>query len=146
MEVKSLTEEQKEQRRQQARENGKKGGRPPKYTAEELDQKISTYFEEHNSKENAPKWHDMLNYIGLSDETLRLYRTEERYIKAGYLEVVKRAENKHSAFWQQLALDYPNLQSFCIFQLKQPHNGGLSDRQQLDTNNKHSIEIDIKGI
>ena len=142
-----MTEEQKEQRRQQARENGKKGGRPPKYeTAEELEEAINRYFEGHNSKENAPKWHDMLNYIGLSDETLRLYRTEERYIKSGYLEVVKRAENKHSSFWQQLALDNPNLQSFCIFQLKQPHNGGLSDRQQIDTNNKHQIEIDIKGI
>ena len=129
-----------------ARENGKQGGRPPKYTPEELEQKISDYFDEHNCKENAPKWHDMLLSLKISDETMLRYRTDEKYIKLGYADVIKRAEHRHSSFWQQLALDNPNLQSFCIFQLKQPHNGGLSDRQQLDTNNKHSIEIDIKGI
>ena len=64
LEVKSLTEEQKEKRRQQARENGKKGGRPPKYkTAEELEKAIDAYFECHNTKENAPKWHEMLYVI-----------------------------------------------------------------------------------
>ena len=130
-----------------ARENGKKGSRPPKYaSAEDLEQRILEYFSLHNTKESAPKWHDMLNWLDVSDSTLLRYRTDEKYIKLGYADVIKRAENKHSSFWQQLALDNPNLQSFCIFQLKQPHNGGLSDRQQLDTNNKHSIEIDIKGI
>lgn len=129
-----------------ARENGKLGGRPPKYTPEELEAKIDSYFAEHNCKANAPKWHDMLNYINLSDDTLLNYRSKEEYIKAGYSDVIKRAENRHSAFWQQLALDNPNLQTFCIFQLKQPHNGGLSDRQQVDTNNKHQIEVNIKGV
>jgi hypothetical protein len=143
----NLTEEQKEKRRQQARENGKKGGRLPKYkTAEELEEAINRYFEEHNCKENAPKWHEMLYVIDISDSALLRYRSDEKYIKAGYAEVIKKAEQRHSAFWQQLALDFPNLQTFCIFQLKQPHNGGLSDRQQVDTNNKHQVEIDIKGI
>ena len=108
-----MTEEQKEQRRQQARENGKKGSRPPKYaSAEELEEAINRYFEGHNSKENAPKWHDMLYELRICDDTMLKYRSKEEYIKAGYSEVIKRAEQKHSSFWQQLALDNPNLQSF----------------------------------
>lgn len=130
-----------------ARENGKKGGRPPKYkTAEELENKIDEYFDSHNSKENIPKWPGMLNYLRVSDDTLLNYRTKETYIKNGYAEVIKRAERRFSEKLMQLAVDNPNLQSLCIFLLKQPHNGGYTDKQVTETSGKHQIDIVVNGI
>lgn len=142
-----MTEEQKEKRRQQARENGKKGSRPPKYaSAEELEKAVDDYFASHTTKDNIPKWPQMLNELNVSDSTLLRYRTDEKYIKLGYADVIKKAERMFSDTLMQLAVDHPNLQSLVIFLLKQPHNGGYTDKQQVDSNNKHSIEIDIKGI
>jgi len=137
----------KEQAANKARENGKLGGRPPKYqSAVDLESAINSYFDSHTDKSNAPKWHDMLYALSISDDTLLNYRTKDNYIKSGYSDVIKRAEERFCAFWQQCALDNPNLQSFCIFELKQPHNGGFADKQQVDTNSKQQIEVTLRTI
>lgn len=137
-----LTEEQA----QKARENGKLGGRPPKYTVDELNAKIDEYFELHQTKDNIPKWPDMLNYLSISDDTLLNYRTKDEYVKAGYSDAVKRAERRFSETLIQLAVDNPNLQTLCIFLLKQPHNGGYTDKQQVESTGKQSVEVVIKTI
>ena len=118
--------------------------KPFKYTPEELNDKIDEYFNSHNTKDNIPKWPGMLNHIGLSDEMLRLYRTEEKYIRAGYLEVVKRAERRFSETLIQLGVDNPNLQSLVIFLLKQPHNGGYTDKQVIEAKDV-SVNIKFEG-
>jgi len=132
-----------DERAQLARDNGKLGGRPPRYkSAEELETAIDLYFGRHNNKDSAPKWQLMLLELNISDDTLLNYRTKEEYINSGYSEVIKKAEQRHSEFWQQLALDHPNLQSFCMFQLKQPHNGGFRDRPADDL--KPEVTITVK--
>lgn len=123
-----------------------KGGRPFRYTVDKLNAKIDDYFDSHNTKDNIPKWPDMLNFIGLSDETMRLYRTDEKYIEAGYLDCVKRAERMFSSTLIQLAVDNPNLQSLVIFLLKQPHNGGYQDRQVSESSVKNTVELKIGGL
>lgn len=123
-----------------------KGGRPPKYSPEELDAAIDRYFEQHQSKDSIPKWPDMLNFIGLSDEMVRLYRTEEKYKSRGYLDCIKRAERMFSSTLIQLGVDNPNLQSLVIFLLKQPHNGGYQDKQVSESSNKSVIEVKIGGV
>lgn len=142
----SEKKETSEERKRASRENGKKGGRPSKYTVEELDKKIDEYFSLNNTKDNIPKWPSMLNHLELSDSTLLKYRTNEKYIKQGYADVIKKAERRFSETLMQLAVDHPNLQSLVIFLLKQPHNGGYTDKQQVDTNNKHQIDVVIKGL
>lgn len=138
--------EMSEEAKQKARENGKLGGRTPKYaTAEALESAIDGYFDNCSKNETLPTWADMVVKLGISDRTLLNYRTNEEYIKSGYFDVIKKAEMMHCNFWQNLAVTKPNLQSFCIFELKQPHNGGFADKQQVETNGKQTIEIKIAG-
>lgn len=140
---KKLTEEQI----QKNRENGKLGGRPPKYPdAQALEAKIDEYFNYYETIDKAPTWANMLLYIDISDDTLLRYRTDEEYINKGYADAIKKAEKRHCDFWQQLCLEKPNLQTFCIFELKQPHNGGFSDKQQIENTGKQSMEITFKTI
>ena len=130
-----------------ARIAGKLGGRPPKYgSAEELETAIDNYFIKEIDNGKAPTWAGMLLELYISDRTLLNYRTEETYIKAGYFDVIKRAEQKHCSFWQQYAVEHPNLQSFCIFELKQPHNGGFADKQQDNSKQDIKIEFAIAGL
>lgn len=131
-----------EQIAENARTVGKLGGRPPKYkSAEELETAIDKYFANQLANDKAPTWAGMLLELYVSDDTLLNYRSKEEYIKQGYSEVIKRAEQKHCNFWQSYAITHPNLQSFCIFELKQPHNGGFADKQQIDTNSNVKIEF-----
>lgn len=127
-------------------ENGKLGGKEFKHTPQELEAKIDMYFKEHDADGDTPDWPDMLRYIGLSDSMVDKYLKEERYIALGYSEPIKKAIGLFTTFWTKYGLAHPNLQTFCIFMLKQVKYGGYTDKQQLDTNNKHQIEIDIKGI
>jgi hypothetical protein len=143
---KKAKKETSEARKKSSRENGKKGGKEFKYTPQELEQKIDTYFTEHNTDDNTPDWPDMLRYIGLSDSMVDKYLKDERYTTLGYSEPVKKAIGLFTTFWTKYGLAHPNLQTFCIFMLKQVKYGGYTDKQQLDTNNKHQVEIDIKGI
>lgn len=121
--------------------------RPMKYkSAEELDKAIQAYIASHDSKDNPPTWAGMLLELDITDDTLRNYRNkEDKY--PGYSDVIKKAEQAHCRFWQQLALAHPNLQSFCMFELKQPHNGGFTDRPQ-DTGQtgEVTIKVQIDGI
>jgi hypothetical protein len=103
--------------------------RPVKFdSAEKLEQAIDKYFADCEANDKAPTWASMLLYLNLSDQTLLNYKNNSDGNYPGYLEVIKRAEHKHCNFWQQYAVDHPNLQSFCMFELKQPHNGGFIDR------------------
>ena len=118
--------------------------RPLKFkSAKELEDAIDLYFQEYNCKDKAPKWQSLLLFLNLSDDTLLNYRTNKDNKYPGYSEVIKRAEQRHSEFWQQLALDHPNLQSYIIFQLKQPHNGGFIDRPVQDNSNS-TVDIVVK--
>lgn len=135
-----------EELKQKARECGKLGGRPPKYkTSDALAGAIDDYFANREQTGKVPTWADMLVSLDISDSTLLRYRSDKDYIDEGYAEVIKKAELRHCHFWQQYALEHPNLQSFCIFELKQPHNGGFADKQQVETNGKQTIEIKIAG-
>jgi hypothetical protein len=121
---------------------------PPKKfkSAEELDRAIQAYMASHDSKDNPPTWAGMLLDLNISDRTMLEYRKNpDKY--PGYCDVIKKAEQAHCRFWQQLALAHPNLQSFCMFELKQPHNGGFLDRPQ-DTgqNGEVTIKVQIDGI
>jgi hypothetical protein len=118
-----------------------KGGRPTKYEElEDLKFEIDKYFSECEVNKKAPIWHDMLVKLSISDRTLLRYRSNEDDKYNGFDDVIKKAEQRFSSFWQQYALDHPNLQSFCMFQLKQPHNGGFIDRPKDD---KSDLNINV---
>ena len=114
-------------------------------SARALEAGINAYFASHNTRENFPQWPDLLNELNLSEESIRCYRTEERYVKAGYLQILKRAERRFAAVLTQLAVDSPNLQSLAIFLLKQPHNGGFRDRPAEEIPASTTIRVEISG-
>lgn len=117
--------------------------RPRKYnTADDLDRAIKDYFSKCLADNKAPKWCDMLNSLNISQDLIQDYQSKTE-IYPGFSEVIKRAVNEHSSFWQQYALDHPNSQTFCIFMLKQPYNGGLSDKQEINQDVK--IQLQING-
>lgn len=127
-------------------ENAKNTAATRKYkNAADLEAAIDTYFDEHNSRDNIPKWPQMLIHLGLSDEMLQLYQTDERYIKRGYLDCFKNAERRLSSTLIQLAVDNPNLHSLVIFLLKQPHNGGYTDKPQQQSSGNMVVELVVKG-
>ena len=135
-----------EERAQLAREYGKLGGRPPKYTAAELDAAITRYFDSFANSDDVPTWHDMLLKLGISEDTVTRYRNDEKYIEQGYADALKKATRLHCDFWQQYAVKHPNLQTFCMFELKQPHNGGFTDKPQGQTDQVTKIEFNITGL
>jgi hypothetical protein len=85
----------------------------------------------------------MLYKLNISDDSLLNYRNNVDNKYPGYSDVIKKAEHRFSSFWQQYALDHPNLQSFCMFQLKQPHNGGFVDRPK-DDKSDLSITVNLE--
>lgn len=116
--------------------------RPVKYdTVDKLSCAIDKYFTEQAANDKAPTWHSMLLKLDISDDTLLNYRNNKDNKYPGYSEAIKRAERRLSEFWQQFAIEHPNLQSYCIFQLKQPHNGGLSDKTEVSQDVKIQIQI-----
>lgn len=120
-----------------------KGGRPVKYdSADKLNDAITKYFNLDYADNVVPTWHDMLEYLGVSDTSVLRYRNNEDNKYPGFGDAIKRAERLHCNFWQTYAVQHPNLQSFCMFELKQPHNGGFIDRPK-DEKTDMTIQVNL---
>ena len=98
--------------------------RPPKYTPEELEEKIQSYFDKKldpEKKINFCSIRDLCAYLEIDTSTL--YRMEN---KPSYAKVVKKAKNTILTIWeQQLFLPGRNTTG-AIFYLK--NFGGMADR------------------
>lgn len=122
---------------------GKLGGRPPRYTPEELEAAIDNYFAEHNTDDNTPDWDDMLRKLNISKTTSERYLYDEEYIKQGYGEAIKKAIGYFTSFWTKYGINHSNCQSLVIFMLKQVHYGGYTDKQQIEQSGSVKVEFNI---
>jgi len=98
--------------------------RPPKYTPEELEEKIQSYFDKKldpEKKINFCSIRDLCAFLEIDRQTFYNYRN-----KASYSAVTKKAENTILTIWeQQLFLPGRNTTG-AIFYLK--NFGGMADR------------------
>lgn len=78
----------------------------------------------------------------LAVQTLYDYREnrDNRYI--GYPEAYKKIEAFRAYYWSAKALDNPKVTGFAAFALKQPKNGGWTDKQVVEV---PEIKIKIAG-
>ena len=119
--------------------------RPRKYdTPEKLDKAIADYFAYMETTDQAPTWANMLLYLNISQSTVLRYQEDKGDYK-GFGDPIKKAELMHCDYWQQLALKKPNMAVFCMFELKQPHNGGFRDKPKDDPTHTVSLDIKISG-
>lgn len=146
-----LTKEQADK----ARENGKLGGRPPKYTADEFEAKVDEFIAYCDSEDVDATDYQIIKYFGLSPSTLDRYRATDnpdsdavskRDTYSGFGAALKKIDlYREDAAIRQAKAD-PKLSGHVAFKLKQPHWGGWTDRQQVETNGKQSIDIHIGGL
>jgi hypothetical protein len=98
--------------------------RPPKYTPEELEEKIQSYFDKKldpEKKINFCSIRDLCAFLEIDRQTFYNYKN-----KASYSAVTKKAENTILTIWeQQLFLPGRNTTG-AIFYLK--NFGGMADR------------------
>jgi hypothetical protein len=98
--------------------------RPPKYTPEELEEKIQSYFDKKldpDKKINFCSIRDLCAFLEIDRQTFYNYKN-----KASYSAVTKKAENTILTIWeQQLFLPGRNTTG-AIFYLK--NFGGMADR------------------
>jgi len=150
--ARKLTEEQKEQ----LKENGKLGGRPPKY--DDLDAfkaKVDAFIDYCDSNDVDATDYQIINYFGISPRTLDRYRAdyntdaddkESKSTYKGYGEALKKIDLYREDAAIRQAKDDPKLSGHVAFKLKQPHWGGWTDKQQVDTNNKTQVTVTLKTI
>lgn len=137
----------KQERDAISRENGKLGGRPPKYeTPEELDTKCQEYIALCKSQAKFPDEAGMLLYCDISWDTKNRYENNEDNKYPGFAEVLKKyATIRESELVQELMRN-PKGAGAYAFLLKQVKNGGYTDKQQIESNGKQSIEVTLKTI
>ena len=138
-----LTKEQA----QQSRENGKLGGRLPKYqTPEEFDAKCAEYLALCQSLDKFPDEAGMLLFCNISWDTKNRYENNEDNKYPGFAEVIKKYAAIRESDLVQRLVEYPKGAGAFAFLLKQVKNGGYTDKQQVESNGKQQIEVTLRTI
>lgn len=95
-----------------------------------------------------PDDYSLCEYIGqktgkrLPYQTLYDYRANADNRYNGYPEAYKKLEAFRTYYWSLKAIDNPKLTGFAAFALKQPSNGGWTDKQTVEV---PEIKIKIAG-
>ena len=122
-------------------------------TPEQLDEKLDELYEYCIANKTPPVPFNIRKVVGVSEDALEKWRkmadgldpgdeSDEAQTKRAYREVLKKLDELRTAFWQNVAFDNPKLQAFAMFNLKQPYNGGYTDKP---SNDATSVEITIKN-
>lgn len=114
-------------------------------TPEELDVKIDEFIAYCNEHNEPPTDYVIRYVIGISDNTIQQYRhyadleipdeadEDEKAVivkKRALGERIKKIDLYRTHFWQKQGLDNPKAIGLANFALKQPQNGGWTDREQ----------------
>jgi hypothetical protein len=109
-----------------------KGGRPLKYTQEELKERIDRYFEDESHKPYSIL--EICSELGISKET---WNEWERNEDKGFSDLIKGAKNKVAAGWEKGSVN----PALSIFLLK--NHMHYVDKQEIES---HNINEDLNGL
>ena len=105
---------------------------------QKIDQFIALVEDETYS---VPSDYNLISFLGINAGRLKKYK--ELMDKNGYREGFDKLTYYRENFWSKKSLDQKSATS-AIFHLKQPQNGGYSDKQE-KSNDPIKVEVVIKG-
>ena len=134
-------------------------GRPRKYkTGDDLMDAVDSfiaYSTEHNIR---PTDYQVCEYLHMSPDSLENYSRRDKESNTGDndKEIESNTKNTYSAAIKKLTMyrqdwylrhaeSNPKLTSIDIFALKQPCNGGWTDKQQIEGNGALALNVSISG-
>lgn len=116
-------------------------------SAEELAIKIDRFFDFCEESGKTPSLAAMRLFLDVSADTVERWEKNDKGTYVGYAEVLKKAADRRQAWLIDRAFKGGCYTTAAVFMLKQPQNGGFSDRcdnQQANVNIK-VIATDSKG-
>ena len=141
--------------------NGDKnlGGRPCKYkTGAEFSAAVDEFIAYSTANNIRPTDYQITEYLKISPDTLERYSRKdtrdtrdtestqgEESIDNGYAAAVKKLVMYRQDWYLRHAETNPKLTSIDIFALKQPCNGGWTDKQQIEGNGALALNVSISG-
>ena len=141
--------------------NGDKnlGGRPCKYkTGAEFSAAVDEFIAYSTANNIRPTDYQITEYLKISPDTLERYSRKdtrdtrdtesiqgEDSIDNGYAAAVKKLVMYRQDWYLRHAEKNPKLTSIDIFALKQPCNGGWTDKQQVEGNGALALNVSISG-
>lgn len=125
-----------------------KGRKDKKISVDELRERLDALFA-HCDETLAPPSNLLVSrFLGVSIDRVEAWRKEVVVDEDGkerqteYAEALKKLDEYRTDFWLRVGLSNPKVQAFAMFNLKQPHNGGYTDKP---SNDATSVEITIKN-
>ena len=103
---------------------------PPAMTPEKLEKKVNDYFTECLAQDVFPDRAHMILFLGLPTDVYRQYETAEDSMDAAFSEVLKRARLRREGWLSRVMFSDKNKAQSAIFHLRQPMNGGYSEKQE----------------
>ena len=143
-----------------AKNTGKNmGGRPPKYkTGKEFADAVDNFIAYSTSNNIRPTDYQICEYLKISPDTLERYSRkdnrdkrdtgdiqDEESIDNGYAAAIKKLTLYRQDWYLRHAESNPKLTSIDIFALKQPCNGGWTDKQVTESNGTMALNVSISG-
>ena len=128
-----------------------------KLTPDEFEQKLGELCDFCIREKKPPIGFYIRQVMGITEDTINNYRKmaeavdpdddgEEAQIKRAFLAHIKKLDEFRTAFWQLIAVDNPKLQAFAMFNLKQPFNGGYTDKPAQISGTQIEVTIKQQGI
>lgn len=123
-----------------------------KLTVEELHDRLSALMEYCIENTSAPSDYAVMKHVGISPDTLERWRKDQiedengKLIDSPYAVEIKKFDLFRNDFWLSVGLKNPKLQGFVAFNLKQPCNGGYSDKQGGSGGAQVEVTIKTAGI
>ena len=135
------------------------GGRPCKYkTGKEFTAAVDEFVAYSTANNIRPTDYQITEYLKISPDTLERYSRKdtrdtrdiestqgEESIDNGYAAAVKKLVMYRQDWYLRHAETNPKLTSIDIFALKQPCNGGWTDKQQVEGNGALALNVSISG-
>lgn len=118
-----------------------KGGRPYKETAEKLEARVSSYFDDRAEKGMFPTESGMLLYLGLDGDKLRRYLEDK-----DYQPVWERAKMRRMDWLENRMVTEQKSANGCMNALKQEKNGGYADKSAAPEKKTKRFSINWSGV
>lgn len=99
-------------------------------TPEELEAKVNAYFAECEAQDIFPDRANMIVHLGLPMDIYLKYESDEENHYTPFADVLRAARLKREGWLSRIMFSDKNKLQSAIFQLRQPVNGGYSDRQE----------------
>ena len=102
----------------------------PNLTPGELEKRVSDYFTECAAQDVFPDRANMILYLKIPTDLYRQYETNENGGYAQFSEVLKKAQLKREGWLSRIMFSDKNRAQSAVFHLRQPINGGYSEKQE----------------